>query len=134
MVVRIAADVVLALHVAVVAFVVLGLLAVGIGGFARWRWVRNIWFRAAHLAAVAVVVAQAWLGLRCPLTDLENALRRRAGQPTYPGGFVAHWVQSVACREAEPWVFTLAYTLFGGGVAATWIWVRPRRRAAAPPP
>jgi hypothetical protein len=132
---RILADTVLVLHAAFVGFVVVGLLLVVIGGIARWRWVRNPWFRAAHLLAIAVVVAQTWLGVRCPLTDLENALRRRAGRAAYEGGFIAHWVHRAIFVDAPPWAFTLAYTLCGSAVVGVWIWVRPRlpRRGGGPP-
>ena len=72
------ADLVLALHVAVVAFVVGGLVLVIVGNVARWRWVNALWFRLAHLGAIGVVVAQAWLGATCPLTRLEMWLRTQA--------------------------------------------------------
>ena len=39
--------------------------------------------RLAHLAAIAVVVAESWLGLTCPLTTLESWLRARAGVAPY---------------------------------------------------
>jgi hypothetical protein len=46
------ADAVLVLHAGVVLFVVAGLALTLVGGALRWRWVRNFWFRAAHLAAI----------------------------------------------------------------------------------
>ena len=52
------ADSVLALHFAVVAFVLGGLVFIIIGNFMRWRWVNALWFRLAHLAAIAVVAAR----------------------------------------------------------------------------
>lgn len=123
---QLAADLVLALHVAFVAFVLLGLMGILLGGLFCWRWVRNAWFRWAHLAAIAIVVAQASLGRICPLTTWEMALRQRAGGATYSGSFIAHWLESLLYYEAPPWAFTLAYTAFGLLVAAAWIWVRPR--------
>lgn len=123
---RIAADGVLLVHAAFVAFVVLGLVLIGLGGVRGWGWVRNPWFRVAHLAAIGVVVVQSWFGVLCPLTTLEMALRRRAGKATYAGGFVAHWIERLLYWDAPPWVFALVYTLFGACVAATWAWVRPR--------
>ena len=53
------ADAVLALHVAIVLFVVGGLVLVIAGNFRGWRWVNRLWFRLAHLGAIAVVVAEA---------------------------------------------------------------------------
>jgi hypothetical protein len=121
-----AADLVLLTHVLFVVFVVLGLLLVLAGKLLGWQWVCNPWFRLAHLLAIAVVVAQSWLGLVCPLTTLEMALRSRTGEVTYEGAFIAHWLQTVLYYQAPVWVFALAYTAFGGLVLVSWIWVRPR--------
>jgi multisubunit Na+/H+ antiporter MnhB subunit len=120
------ADLVLVAHLAFVAFVVIGQGLIVFGGCRGWRWVRNPWFRYAHLAAIGLVVGQAWLGVICPLTDLEMALREQAGDPTYNGTFVAHWLHQILFFDAPPWVFTLGYTLFGLAVAVCWGWIRPR--------
>lgn len=87
------ADAVLLLHFGVVLFVVGGLLLVLVGNRLHWPWVNGLGFRLAHLAAIAVVVMQAWLGQACPLTTLESWLRTQAGSPSYEGSFVEHWVQ-----------------------------------------
>jgi hypothetical protein len=123
---RLAADLVLYLHVTFVAFVLVGLLLIVAGHLAGWRWIRNGWFRLAHLAAIAVVVMQAWLGVLCPLTTLEMWLRARSGDAVYPGAFIAHWVERILYYDAPAWVFTLSYTVFGLLVIASWIWIRPR--------
>jgi hypothetical protein len=120
------ANVVLTLHVALVMFVVLGLLAVLVGNLRGWQWVNRLSFRAAHLAAIGIVVAQAWLGRVCPLTSLELWLRAQAGAAGYAGGFIEHWLQHLLYYEAPSWVFTAVYTLFGLGVAAAWWHFPPR--------
>lgn len=122
---RLAADAVLLLHFAYVLFVVLGLALILAGGLLQWRWVRNPVFRTLHLLAIAVVVAQAWLGMVCPLTTLENVLRARAYDATYPGDFISWWVHRVLFWQAPPVVFSVIYTVFGLLVAASWLWVRP---------
>jgi hypothetical protein len=124
---RLLADAVLAVHVGFVAFVVVGLVLVFAGGALGWRWVRNRRFRGLHLAAIAVVVAQAWLGVVCPLTTLEMALRRRAGDAAYAGSFIAHWMEELLYFDAPVWVFVVAYTVFGAVVVGSWWWVRPGR-------
>lgn len=124
---RIAADLILFVHVLFVAFVVLGLLLILLGRLRGWPWVRNPWFRAAHLAGIGIVVLQSWFGVICPLTTWEMALREKAGAATYAGGFIAHWLESLLFFQAPGWVFALGYTLFGALVAASWFWVRPRR-------
>ena len=129
---RTLADLVLALHVGFAAFVSCGLLAVLVGGLRGWTWVRNPWLRAIHLAAILVVVAEAWGGIACPLTTLETALRDRAGDATYDGTFMAHWLRRILYHDLPPSVFAAAYTIFGTAVAASWWLVRPRPFRATP--
>jgi len=124
---RLAADLVLALHASFVLFVILGLVATLAGGLRGWGWVRNPWFRLGHLLAIGAVVAQAWLGVSCPLTVLEMALRARAGDAVYRGSFIAHWMETLLYYEAPAWVFTLCYTGFALLVLLSWILVRPKR-------
>lgn len=123
---RLSADLALLTHVTFVAFVIVGLLVVLYGGFRGWQWIRNPWFRAAHLAAIGLVMIQAWLGVICPLTTLEMHLRERAGDATYGGTFIAHWLQRLLYFEAPAWVFVCAYTLFGLAVMGSWLKFRPR--------
>jgi hypothetical protein len=87
---RALADVVVCAHLAFIVFVVLGgLLAL------RWRWVPLL-----HLPAVAWGVYIELSGGICPLTPLENDLRRAAGAPGYAGGFVEHYVVPVVYPAA----------------------------------
>lgn len=141
---RFLADLVLALHVGFAAFVVLGLAAILAGAALGWGAVRDPRFRALHLAAIVVVAAESWGGVVCPLTTLEMHLRERAGDATYSGAFVAHWLERVLYWRAPPWAFTVGYTLFGTAVVAGWWMVPPRpfrarsaadaaARPAAPP-
>lgn len=122
-----AADAILVLHVLFVAFVVLGLAVIYLGAWLSWAWVRNYWFRIAHLGAIVFVVFEAWLGILCPLTRWEMQLRDLAGDATYDGAFIQHWLQSILYYDAPAWVFIAAYTLFGGLVLASWYIVPPRR-------
>lgn len=117
---RLLADVVLSVHMAIVLFVVGGLVLVVVGNWRRWRWVNALWFRLLHVAAIAVVVAQAWLGMVCPLTTLEMWLRASAGQGTYGGSFIEYWLQHLLYYDAPIWVFILAYTVFALATAAAW--------------
>jgi Protein of Unknown function (DUF2784) len=126
----IAADIVLATHVAVAVFVVAGLLLIIAGNLSGWvllHFVNMMWFRLMHLTSVAVVVGQACLGMICPLTKLEMWLRANAGEATYAGSFIAHWMSRLLYYDAPPWVFTVLYSVFGLAVVATWI-VYPVRR------
>ena len=121
-----AADLLLFTHVLFVAFVIIGLVLIVIGRILDWTWVRNPWFRFAHLAAIGVVALQSWVGVICPLTSWEMALRQRADQIVYSGSFISHWLESLLYYQAPAWLFTVAYTAFAGIVLACWFWVRPR--------
>jgi hypothetical protein len=123
-----AADAVLLLHALFVVFVIAGLLLILAGKVLAWSWVRNWWFRVTHLVAIAVVVLQAWLGVICPLTTLEMVLRREAGDATYAGTFISHWLESILYYQAPAWVFAACYTAFAALVVLSWFWVRPNRR------
>jgi hypothetical protein len=79
----------------------------------------------AHLIAIGVVVLQSWLGIICPLTTWEMALREKAGDAVYAGTFVSHWLETILYYSAPAWVFVLCYTVFGLLVLASWFWVRP---------
>jgi hypothetical protein len=120
------ADAVLLLHLAVVLFVIGGLLVVLVGNRRGWAWVNRGLFRIAHLGAIAFVAAQAWLGQECPLTTLESALRLRAGEAGYAKGFIEDWVHRILFYEAPGWVFAALYSGFGLLVAAAW-WRWPPR-------
>ena len=122
------ADLVLSLHFGIVVFVIAGLAVVVIGNLFVWPWVNGWWFRGAHLAAIAIVVAESWLGFTCPLTTLETWLRVQAGSAGYSKSFVETWVQRALFYEAPPWVFVAGYTVFGLLVVAAWWRYPPRRR------
>ncbi len=123
------ADAVLLFHFGVVLFVLLGLPVILIGNHLNWAWVNRLGWRLVHLAAIAVVALQAWLGRYCGLTVLESSLRERAGQTGYDGSFIQHWVQRLIYYEAPMWVFIVAYTVFLALVAWAWWRYPPRRKA-----
>ncbi|MGS2743306.1 DUF2784 domain-containing protein [Halomonas sp. LS-001] len=122
------ADGVLIFHILFVAFVVFGLLAVYAGYFLQWQWVRHRVWRVAHLLAIGYVVVQSWLGIVCPLTVWEMALREKAGGAIYAGSFIQHWLQNLLFFNAPDWAFVLVYTVFGSLVLASWFVVRPQKR------
>jgi hypothetical protein len=82
---RLLADLVVLLHSAFVLFVVLG-------GLLALRWPRAAWF---HLPAALWGAGIEFAAGVCPLTPLENHLRRLGGEAGYAGGFVEHYVLPV---------------------------------------
>ncbi|HEY5851116.1 MAG TPA: DUF2784 domain-containing protein [Lysobacter sp.] len=122
------ADAILVLHVGIVACIVLGAMAILIGGLRGWRWVRGFRWRLAHVLLMVFIAAQAWLGALCPLTIWEQALRAHAGQAVYRESFIAHWLSRVIFFEAPWWAFVAAYSVFAALVVVEWVVVRPARQ------
>ncbi len=120
-----AADLLLIIHALFVVFVVAGLLLIFIGKVRQWQWVHWPWFRAAHFVGIGIVVVQSWLGVICPLTIWEMALREKAGEAVYAGSFISHWLSTLLYYQAPDWVFVVVYTAFGAIVVLSWVWVRP---------
>lgn len=79
---RLLADAVVILHLAFIAFVVLGGLFV----------LRAPWLAWLHVPAAAWGAIIEFFGLICPLTPLENRLRRAGGEEAYAGDFIEHYV------------------------------------------
>jgi hypothetical protein len=123
MIYRWLADGVVVVHVAFVAFVMVGaFLAL------RWRWL--VWL---HVPAAIWGVLIEYAGWICPLTPLENALRARAGESGYSGDFIEHYLLRAlyphGLTPATQWVLgTLA---LGVNVIAYTMLVRRTRSARA---
>ena len=83
------ANMVLVLHLAFIVFVVLGAAL-------SWRFPRLRWL---HFAALAWAAFIEFSGGICPLTPLENRLRRMAGGEGYGGGFIAHYLMPIIYPE-----------------------------------
>ena len=122
------ADLIVAIHVAYVSYVVVGLLLIWIGLLRNWQWVRNPWFRLTHLAAIALVAVEAIFGMECPLTVWEGELRVLAGQTASAESFVGRCLHSLIFYNAPGWMFTVLHVGFALLVLGTLVLVPPRRR------
>jgi len=85
MLLRIAADSVLLLHLAFILFVLLG------GAMTIW-W---RWSSLVHLPAAAWGFFVELTGRVCPLTYLENYFRIKAGQSGYTESFIEHYLLDI---------------------------------------
>jgi Protein of Unknown function (DUF2784) len=82
---RVAADLVLVIHLLFILFVVGG-------AFLTWRWPWVVW---VHLPAMIYGALIEFVGFTCPLTPLQNYLARRGGETAYHGGFISHYLVQV---------------------------------------
>jgi Protein of Unknown function (DUF2784) len=117
-------DAVVLIHFVVVLFVTAGLPLIYLGAALRWAWVRKWRWRVMHLGTILFIAAESLLGIACPLTVWEDALRGRQSA----GGFIERWIDRLIFYDAPAWVFTVAYVAFAALVLATWIAVPPTRR------
>jgi len=100
------AEAVLAIHLVVIGFNVFGLVAIPLGGWLGWRWVRVRWWRALHLASWALVAAQAALGRACFLTLWQARLEGAKGAPE---PLIMGFVNRLIFWPLPIWVFAAAY-------------------------
>ncbi len=82
---RIAADSVVAIHLAFILFVVLG-------GLTLFKWSWMIWIHVPTAVWGALVEL---MGAPCPLTPLENHLRQAGNAAAYSGGFIDHYIMPI---------------------------------------
>jgi uncharacterized protein DUF2784 len=119
---RFLADAVLVLHLAFIAFVVLG-------GFLVLRIPALAWL---HLPAVVWAATTEFLQLVCPLTPLENHLRTLGGETGYSDGFIAHyltaWIYPAGLTREIQWM--LGFVVIAVNLAI-YLKLRQRRRARA---
>jgi len=124
---RAAANLLLVVHFAYVAFVVFGFIAILAGLVFRRAWARSPLLRWLHLVAILIVAGEAILNITCPLTTLERRFRILAGQAVTDGDFIAIWLHDLMFFELPEWVFTAAYVSFGAGVLLVFVLYPPRR-------
>ena len=100
-----AADLILIVHFCIVSFVVFGLVALPIGYFRDYRWMRNTKLRVAHMSLMGFITLEAIFGITCPLTVLENVLR----QIEYQQSFVSFWLSHLIYWDLPTYFFVTLY-------------------------
>ena len=118
---RVLADLVVITHFAFILFVLFG----GLFAF-RWRWAPWV-----HLPTATWGAAVELFGWFCPLTPLENSLRRAGGSAEYSGGFIDHYLMPIIYPAGltEAWQLLLGFIVIALNVAIyLLIWHRIRAR------
>jgi hypothetical protein len=119
------AEAILALHLVIIAFNVLGLIVIPLGAWRGWRIVRIAWLRLLHLGLLAAVVAQAASGRACILTIWQSRLAG-GGQTAPP--LIMQWVDRLIYWNLPLWVFAIIYAAAFAYVAGLSILVPFGRR------
>ncbi|MFZ2949825.1 MAG: DUF2784 domain-containing protein [Desulfuromonadaceae bacterium] len=94
MIYHLSADMVVLIHALFVLFVLFG-------GVAVLRWRRMAWLHLPAALWGALIELGGWI---CPLTYLENYLRRMGGRAVYGGTFIG--------RHLEPLLYPLGLTRY----------------------
>ncbi|WP_319541454.1 DUF2784 domain-containing protein [uncultured Pseudodesulfovibrio sp.] len=124
------ADIVLVIHFTIAGYLALGLPVIWIGRMLGWQFIHNPWFRYSHAGLMGVVLFESLVGIFCPLTAWEGALRRAAGQHGAGQGesFVSHWFGKILFHEFNDTAYTVAYGLFFVLVVLTLLLVPVRKK------
>lgn len=123
---RAAADAVLLVHFTFVLFVIFG-------GLLALRWPRMAW---VHVPVALYGAMIEFVGFVCPLTPLENWLRRRGGESGYDGGFIEHYITAALYpgRLTRAVQIGLGVAVLVLNAAVYAVWLRRRRAWAADEP
>ena len=118
---QVLADALVVIHLMFVLFALLG-------GLLVLKWNKIIW---GHVPAVIWAIWIEWQGGICPLTPLENWLRRQAGGEWYQQGFIDHYIVPVL----YPIGLTREWQLILGAIVVvmnlmiySWVWHRTTAR------
>ncbi|TFV67339.1 UNVERIFIED_ORG: DUF2784 domain-containing protein [Bacillus sp. AZ43] len=116
---RVLADVVVALHLVFLAYMVLG-------GFLALRRFGLVW---PHVAVIVYSFYVTLTSFTCPATTLEKWLRETGGETPYEGSFIAQYLRGTlypASWETAIWIGCMAVGIASWACAV----VRRRRRGA----
>jgi len=107
MIYKILADTIVVIHLIWILFILAGFILTIIGFWQKKffdRWI----FRTIHLFGILYVSLLALMGKHCPLTILENILRRKYSPfLSYPGSFIIHYLEKLVYPEVNPLVILI---------------------------
>ena len=110
------ADVVLLIHFGLAAFITVGFFIIPLGYRLGWTWIKKRNLRLLHLFLMGVITTETIVGLRCPLTVLENMFRH----VDYSMSFMSYWGAEILYWALPSQVFVLLYSLCFGWVLILW--------------
>src|ERR1700754_5236713 len=93
---------ILAVHLGIILFNIFGLIAIPVGAWRRWSFVRAPAWRYLHILSLGLVAVQAALGRACFLTIWQDALTDGApeSQP-----LIARTIDALIYWPIPIWVF-----------------------------
>ena len=113
-------------HIVVIAFAVFGLVAIPLGAWGGWKFVRVLWWRAMHLGLLSIIALQALLGRACFLTIWESEFLRRAGEAASNEPLVQRWVSQAIYWPLPLWFFAILYVAVCAFTLLLWWLIPPR--------
>ena len=122
----IAANLIAVSHLAYFVFIVGGMVAIVLALRRNVGWVRNPWFRIAHVAAIYVVLVEEATGFPCPLNVLQWGVREAATGSAEASVGVGGLLDYLLYHTVSPLALDVMYWSFGVLVVVL-LWVVPPR-------
>ena len=104
------ANIVLIVHFCVVIFITFGFFLIPIGYKFGWVWITNLKLRIFHYGMMIFVTLETLLGITCPLTSIENNLRRIYESTS----FISYWIKHIIYWDFPTQFFIILYCMFLG--------------------
>ena len=118
------ANSVLLCHFMIAIFIIAGMIAIPIGHYKNWTWIRAPSIRIPHAGLMMFVTIETLMGWACPISILEAALR---GQEPIQS-FWGYWLNNLLYWNVPSKFFIIAYLLASIWTIVLWIKVPPRIR------
>jgi hypothetical protein len=123
------ANVVAAAHIGYFLFVIGGSIAIVVGAAKRWGWIRNLWFRLAHVASVYVVIIEDIFNFSCPLNTIEADLRVRSDSSGVASSTAGHLLDYLLHQTIPSRVLDVTYWSLGAILIVLLFVVPPRLKS-----
>ena len=123
---NLAANLVAVVHIAYFLFIVGGMVAIVASLRRHMPWVRNPWFRIAHIAAIYIVLFEEVTGFPCPLNVLQWAIREPATGSRESSSGVGGLLDYLLYHSISPLALDIVYWSFGALVLVM-LWLVPPR-------